>query len=62
MPLPTFANPELLLLLLALPLLALLQGGRGAAPAVVFSSLRPLHALGREIGRASCRERVSPRV
>ena len=42
-----FAHPWLLLLLLALPLLALLQGGRGAAPAVVFSSLRPLHALGR---------------
>lgn len=42
-----FAHPWLLLLLLALPLLALLQGGRGAAPAVVFSSLRPLHALGK---------------
>ncbi|MCE9609592.1 MAG: VWA domain-containing protein [Chthoniobacter sp.] len=42
-----FAHPWLLLLLLALPLLALLQGGRGAAPAVIFSSLRPLHALGR---------------
>jgi Ca-activated chloride channel homolog len=43
----TFAHPWLLLLLLALPLLALLKGGRGAAPAVVFSSLRPLHTLGR---------------
>ncbi len=43
----SFVNPGLLLLLLALPFLALLQGGRGAAPAVVFSSLRPLHALGR---------------
>ncbi len=43
----SFAHPWLLLFLLALPLLALLQGGRGAAPAVVFSSLRPLHALGR---------------
>ena len=32
----SFAHPWLLLLLLALPLLALLQGGRGAAPAVVF--------------------------
>ena len=42
-----FAHPWLLLLLLVLPLLALLRGGRGAAPAVVFSSLRPLHALGR---------------
>ena len=42
-----FAHPWLLLLLLAIPLLALLQGGRGAAPAVVFSSLRPLHALGK---------------
>jgi Ca-activated chloride channel family protein len=42
-----FAHPALLLLLLALPFLALLQGARGAAPAVVFSSLRPLHALGR---------------
>ena len=43
----SFAHPWLLLLLLALPLLALLQGRRGAAPAVVFSSLRPLQALGR---------------
>ena len=42
-----FAHPWLLLLLLAIPLLALLRGGRGAAPAVVFSSLRPLHALGK---------------
>ena len=43
----TFAQPWLLLLLLLLPLLALLQGGRGAAPAVIFSSLKPLQALGR---------------
>ncbi len=42
----TFANPWLLLLWLLLPLLALLQGGRGAAPAVIFSSLKPLRALG----------------
>jgi len=42
-----FAHPWLLLLLLALPLLALLQGARGAAPAVVFSSLAPLEGLGR---------------
>ena len=43
----TFANPWLLLLLFLLPLLALLHGGRGAAPAVIFSSLQPLRALGR---------------
>ncbi len=43
----TFANPWLLLLLLLLPLLAILQGGRGAAPAVIFSSLQPLRALGK---------------
>jgi Ca-activated chloride channel family protein len=30
-----------------LPVLALLQGGRGAAPSVIFSSLRPLETLGR---------------
>ncbi len=43
----TFAHPWLLLLLLAIPPLALLKGGRGAAPAVVFSSLAPLRGLGR---------------
>ncbi len=43
----TFAQPWLLLLLLAVPLVALMQGGKGAAPAVVFSSLRPLQALGK---------------
>ncbi len=43
----TFAHPWLLLLLLLIPLVALLQGGKGAAPAVVFSSLRPLLALGK---------------
>jgi Ca-activated chloride channel family protein len=42
-----FAHPWLLLLLLALPVLALLRGGLGAAPAVIFSSLRPFEALGR---------------
>ena len=47
-----FAHPWLLLLLLALPVLALLQGARGAAPAVVFSSLAPLREIGR-VRRAS---------
>ncbi len=42
-----FAQPWLLLLLLALPLLAILRGARGAAPAVVFSSLAPLLLLGK---------------
>ena len=42
-----FAQPWLLLLLLALPLLAWLAGGRGQAPAVVYSSLAPLKATGR---------------
>ena len=42
-----FAHPWLLLLLLLLPILAVLAGRRGAAPAVVFSSLRPFHGLGR---------------
>lgn len=41
-----FAYPWLLLLLLVLPVLAILQGARGAAPAVVFSSLAPLRELG----------------
>jgi Ca-activated chloride channel family protein len=43
----TFAHPWLLLLLLAVPVVALLQGGKGAAPAVVFSSLNPLLSLGK---------------
>ncbi len=43
----TFTHPWLLLLLLLIPLVALLEGGKGAAPAVVFSSLRPLLALGK---------------
>ena len=51
----TFAHPWLLLLLLALPVLAMLQGGRGAAPAVIFSSLRPLAAIGKQRrSRAHC--------
>jgi Ca-activated chloride channel family protein len=43
----SFAHPWVLLLLLLLPVLALLQGGRGAAPAVIFSSLQPLQTLGK---------------
>lgn len=43
----TFAHPWLLLLLLALPLVALFEGGRGAAPAVIYSSLRPIMSLGK---------------
>lgn len=43
----TFAHPWILLLLLALPLVALFEGGRGAAPAVIYSSLRPIMALGK---------------
>lgn len=43
----TFAHPWLLLLLLMLPLVALFEGGRGAAPAVIYSSLRPMMALGK---------------
>lgn len=43
----TFAQPWLLLLLLLVPLVAIFQGGKGAAPAVVFSSLKPLLDLGK---------------
>ncbi|MDQ3315003.1 MAG: VWA domain-containing protein [Verrucomicrobiota bacterium] len=43
----TFANPWLLLLLLALPLLAYLRGRRGPAAALVFSSTAVLHGLGK---------------
>jgi Ca-activated chloride channel family protein len=43
----TFAQPWLLLLLLALPVLAIWRGARGAAPAVVYSSLEPVRTLGR---------------
>lgn len=42
-----FAQPWLLLLLLLLPVLALLRGARGAAPAVMFSSIGPLLLPGR---------------
>jgi Ca-activated chloride channel family protein len=45
----SFANPWLLLLLLAIPVLAFLCGKCGGAPAVIFSSLSPFHALGREV-------------
>ncbi len=43
-----FAYPSILLFLLALPFLGMLQGARGAAPAVVFSSLIPLREVGRQ--------------
>jgi len=42
-----FANPWLLLFLLTLPILAILRGAKGAAPAVIYSSLAPLRDLGR---------------
>jgi len=42
-----FANPWLLLLLLTLPIIAILRGAKGAAPAVIYSSLAPLRDLGR---------------
>lgn len=41
-----FAQPWLLSLLLLLPIVAVLRGARGAAPAVIFSSLEPFRALG----------------
>jgi Ca-activated chloride channel family protein len=41
-----FAQPKLLWLLLLLPLLAILRGARGAAPAVLYSSLAPFRSLG----------------
>jgi Ca-activated chloride channel family protein len=43
----SFAQPLWLLALLLIPVLAMLRGGRGAAAAVVFSSLQPLQALGK---------------
>lgn len=41
-----FGNPWLLLILLALPLIALLRGARGKAPAITYSSIEPLRGLG----------------
>jgi Ca-activated chloride channel family protein len=43
----TFAHPWWLLLLLLLPALAIANGARGAAPAVVFSSLQAIKPLGK---------------
>jgi Ca-activated chloride channel family protein len=43
----SFANPWLLLFLLTLPILAILRGAKGAAPAVMYSSLAQLRDLGR---------------
>jgi len=43
----TFARPELLLLLLLIPLLAYLRGKRGWAAAVTFSSTRLLQEIGK---------------
>jgi len=45
----TFANPWLLLLLLAIPLLAWLRGHRGSAPTVIFSSTAQLRSLGNRV-------------
>jgi Ca-activated chloride channel family protein len=42
----TFAHPWALWLLALLPVLAWLRGKQGSAPAIVFSSLRPLRAMG----------------
>jgi Ca-activated chloride channel family protein len=44
----SFANPWLLLLLLALPLIAYLRGQRGRAAALIFSSTNVLRGLGKE--------------
>jgi len=43
----SFAQPQLLWLLLLLPALAILRSARGAAPAVFYSSVLPLLALGK---------------
>lgn len=49
----TFAHPELLLLLLLIPLIAYLRGKRGWTAAVTFSSTRLLHEIGkRSVSRA----------
>jgi Ca-activated chloride channel family protein len=42
-----FANPPVLFLLLLLPLLAAIAAGRGAAPAVIYSSLGAMRGLGK---------------
>ncbi len=42
-----FAHPWVLLLLLLVPLVALLEGRRGAAPAVIYSSLQAMIKLGK---------------
>jgi Ca-activated chloride channel homolog len=44
----SFAHPWLLLLLLLLPVLAILRGATGSAPAIRFSSLEALRTLGRK--------------
>lgn len=43
----TFANPWVLLLLLAIPVLSWLKGRRGGVPTVRFSSMATLRALGK---------------
>jgi Ca-activated chloride channel family protein len=43
----SFVQPWWLLLLLLLPAIALLEGGKGAAPAVLYSSLKPIITLGK---------------
>ena len=43
----SFVHPWWLLLLLLLPVIALFEGGKGAAPAVIYSSLKPVLALGK---------------
>lgn len=43
-----FVHPWLLLLLLLLPIIAILRGARGAAPAIIYSSLAALQSLGRK--------------
>lgn len=45
----SFAQPLWLLLLLVVPLLAYLKGKKGGAPALVFSSIASLRALGGEV-------------